>query len=95
MLLTFSNLGIPVAINKTQGPDNVLEFMGIILRMDMVRHLTLLTLEHDFYLETIHIEGKKNEIVDSLSRFQMERFWSLAPHAEQTPCPVPSILLKI
>ena len=95
MLLTFSNLGIPVAIHKTQGPDNVLEFMGIILIMDLVRHLTLLTLEHDFYLKTIHIEGKNNEIADSLSRFQMERFWSLAPHAEQTPCPVPSILLKI
>ena len=63
--------------------------------MDLVRHLTLLTLEHNFYLKTIHIEGKKNEIADSLSRFQMERFWSLAPHAEQTPCPIPSILLEI
>ena len=31
MLLTFSNLAIPVAINKTLGPENVLEFMGIIL----------------------------------------------------------------
>ena len=34
MLLTFRNLGIPVAINKTQGPDNVLEFMGTILDSD-------------------------------------------------------------
>lgn len=34
MLLTFRNLGIPVATNKTQGPDKVLEFMGIILDSD-------------------------------------------------------------
>jgi len=31
MLLTFRNLGIPIAINKTQGPHTVLEFMGIVL----------------------------------------------------------------
>ena len=31
MLLAFRNLGIQVATNKTQGPDKVLEFMGIIL----------------------------------------------------------------
>ena len=31
MLLTFKNLGIPIAADKTQGPCTVLEFMGIIL----------------------------------------------------------------
>ncbi|KAL9963322.1 hypothetical protein ACROYT_G032514 [Oculina patagonica] len=34
MLLTFKNLGIPVALNKTQGPDTVLEFMGVVLDSD-------------------------------------------------------------
>ena len=34
MLLTLRNLGTPVALNKTQGPDNVLEFLGIILDSD-------------------------------------------------------------
>ena len=34
MLLTFRNLGISVAVNKTQGPENVLEFIGIILDSD-------------------------------------------------------------
>ena len=48
--------------------------------MDLVRHLkTLLTLEHKFYLKIMHIEGKKNETADGLSRFQMERFRSRAP----------------
>lgn len=63
--------------------------------MDLVRHLTLLTLEHNFYLRVKHIVGKKNEIADSLSRFQMERFRLLAPHAEQDPCTVPQALMEV
>ena len=184
MLLTFRNLGIPIAVDKTQGPCTSLEFMGIILDsarmevrlppdkveriqtslslfesrksctlkelqaligtlnfacrvvppgrpflqrmieltgrvsqphhhiklssgffnskrsriprvMDLVRHLTLLTLRYNFYLKVSHIEGKRNEIADSISRFQMERFRLLAPHADPTPCPVPQVLWEI
>lgn len=35
MLLTFTNLGVPIAANKTEGPSTTLEFMGVIL--DTVR----------------------------------------------------------
>lgn len=35
MLLTFRNLGVPIALTKTKGPCTTLEFMGIIL--DTVR----------------------------------------------------------
>ena len=31
MMLTFKNLNIPIAPGKTQGPTQVLEFMGITL----------------------------------------------------------------
>ena len=56
--------------------------------MDLMRHLkTLLTLEHKFYLKIMHIEGKKNEIADGLSRFQMERFRSLAPRSSTIHTP--------
>ena len=34
MLLTFKNLGIPIAPHKTQGPSATLEFMGIVLDSD-------------------------------------------------------------
>lgn len=34
MLLTFTNLNIPIARNKTQGPCTLLEFMGITLDSD-------------------------------------------------------------
>ena len=63
--------------------------------MDLVRHLTLLTLKFNFYVRVQHIEGKRNEIADSLSRFQMARFRELAPYADPAPCPVPPTLLKI
>ena len=52
--------------------------------MDLVRHLTLLTLRHNFYPRAKHIEGKKNEIADALSRFQMDRFRRLPPPPMQT-----------
>ena len=58
--------------------------------MDLVQHLTVLILEHNFYLKTIQIEGKKNEIADSLSHFQMERFHM----TEQTPCKKMQILMS-
>ena len=34
MLLTFKNLGIPIAPHKTQGPSTTLEFMGTVLDSD-------------------------------------------------------------
>ena len=46
--------------------------------MDLVRHLTLLTLRFNFYIRAEHIKGKRNDIADSLSRFQMNRFRKLA-----------------
>ena len=55
--------------------------------MDLVRHLTLLTLRHNFYPRDKHIEGKKNEIADALSRFQMDRFCRLAPPCRPGPMP--------
>lgn len=55
--------------------------------MDLVHHLTLLTLKYNVYIRVEHIADKKNEIADSLSRFQFQRFRSLAPHADPRPCP--------
>ena len=63
--------------------------------IDLVRHLTLVTLRYNFYPRAKHIEGKKNEIADSISRFQMDRFRRLAPHADLVPCPCPPELLLI
>ena len=52
--------------------------------MDLVWHLKLITLEHGFCLKIVPIEGKKIEIAIAFAipRFQMDRFRSLAKHAE-------------
>ena len=57
--------------------------------MDLVRSITLLTLIHNFTFTANHIPGLDNAIADSLSRFQMDRFHSLAPNASPTPCTIP------
>ena len=47
--------------------------------MALVRTLTLLTLEYNFYFKAYHIPGILNSIADCISRFQMEEFRTLAP----------------
>ena len=50
--------------------------------MDLIRHLTLLTMHFNLYIRAQHIEGKRNEIADSISRLQLHRFRQLAPRAD-------------
>ena len=57
--------------------------------LDLVCSITLLTLINNFTVSTTHIPGLDNAIADSLSRFQVDRFWALAPTASLTPCVVP------
>lgn len=63
--------------------------------MDLVRDLTLCTLRHNFCFRAVHIPGKHNNIADSLSRFQMERFHKLAPKANPLPTPIPATLYSL
>ena len=68
---------------------------GVVEVMDLVRGLTLCTLRHNFYFRAVHVLGSNNNIADSLSRFQMERFYQLAPHANTTPDPIPPSLSSL
>ena len=63
--------------------------------MDLVRDLTLCTLQHNFYFRAVHVPGINNNIADCFSRFQMERFHQLAPQANATPDPIPAYLYKL
>ena len=60
--------------------------------MSLVRKLTLLTLQYSFYFKAVHVPGAMNEVADSLSRFQGDRFRRLAPGADHQPRPVPTEL---
>ena len=63
--------------------------------MDLMRHLTLLTLQHNLYIRAVHIPGKHNDIADAISRYQFQRFRQLAPNADSKPCQIPEILMTL
>lgn len=63
--------------------------------MDLVRALTLQTLKCNFYFKAVHIPGHRNDIADSISRFQLTRFRRLAPHADQYPQTLPEIISNL
>lgn len=81
ILFHTDNLALVSIINKRTSKEKVI--------MKLIRPFVLLTMLHNVQFKAIHIEGIKNEIADSLSRFQMARFRRLAPSADNNPVPVP------
>ena len=61
--------------------------------MVLLRYLALLAVRHSFSFKASSVRGKANLVADSLSRFQLLRFWHLAPNAAETPTPIPPALL--
>lgn len=57
--------------------------------MALVRILVLACLQHNIVLRAVHIQGKKNQIADALSRLQIAKFRRLCPHAEHVMTPIP------
>ena len=60
--------------------------------MKLVRMLVVLCLEHNILFKARYVPGSRNEIADSLSRFQMERFRQLAPGADVLSSELPAHL---
>ena len=60
--------------------------------MDLVRALFFAAARNNFHVLIRHIPGIDNSIADSLSRLQLPRFRSLAPHANPLPSPTPAEL---
>jgi hypothetical protein len=62
------------------------------LIMKLMRRLTWCAARNNFVVLSTFVSGKSNVISDALSRFQMEKFRQLAPHADDRPhpCPPPS-----
>ena len=57
--------------------------------MDLVRALFYVAAHNNFNVLIRHIPGVDNSIADALSRLQMSRFRSLAPHANPLPSHTP------
>ncbi len=58
--------------------------------MHLVRALYLITAKYNFRVCASHIPGKTNRIADSLSRFNLQEFFRLAPNANPTPVEIPA-----
>lgn len=63
--------------------------------MTILRAFTLLCLRLNVVAKAQHVLGIRNNICDSLSRFQLQRFRKLAPDADLLPTPVPDHLWNI
>ncbi len=74
LLLHIDNLAlIHVLNNKTSKNENV---------MSLVRYLILICLQFNIQVRAEHEPGSKNQIADSISRFQWKKFQNLAPWAD-------------
>eukprot|EP00079_Xenopus_tropicalis_P036153 XP_017949924.1 PREDICTED: uncharacterized protein LOC101732219 isoform X1 [Xenopus tropicalis] len=63
--------------------------------LSLLRHLVLRCLQMNIKFRAKHIPGEINEIADALSRFQWDRFRSLAPEAEQEGERCPDIVWRV
>ena len=61
--------------------------------MHLVRMLIVCQcLRYNITFKAIHVPGERNDIADSLSRFQVNRFRTLAPQADIAMTPIPNLL---
>jgi hypothetical protein len=63
--------------------------------MKLMRRLAMCALSNNFAIYSVYVPGDHNNIADSFSRLQMDRFRELAPDAAGmgTPCPpLPAVL---
>jgi hypothetical protein len=60
--------------------------------MELVRELFLVAAKYDFRISAAHVPGKQNEIADGSSRFNLQEFFRLVPHAQPYPMSIPEDL---
>ena len=63
--------------------------------MSLIRPLYFHAASHGYTVSFKHIFGISNPLADSLSRFQMNKFFSLMPSASPAPTAVPPSVLKL
>jgi len=72
-------------INKSSCWDNFL--------MSFVRRLVFVCLQNNTLFRALHVPSIKNDLADSLSRLQIQRFRRFAPaHMQLSPLAIPTVL---
>lgn len=87
ILFHIDNLALVSILNKRSSKDKFI--------MKPIRPFVLLTMLNNVQFKAIHIKGVCNDIADSISRFQMSRFRSLAPAADTNPTDMSVELLTL
>ena len=60
--------------------------------MQLVHNFVCRCLMHNIWFRAVHVPGVLNDIADSLSRFQIERYRMLAPVADPVMTQIPENL---
>lgn len=81
------NQSLVSIVNKRTSKDKFI--------MKLIRPLVYLTMYNNIQFKCRFLEGYRNEIADSISRFQEKRFRCLAPQADRLPMQTPVEFLRI
>lgn len=63
--------------------------------MKLIRPMVLNTMLHNIQFRAVHIYSSHNDICDAISRFQLQRFRTLAPQADKFPERIPDEFLTV
>lgn len=63
--------------------------------MTLMRHLMLLSLQHNIHFIAKHVPGVLNTAVDMLSRLQVTEYQARFPHMQSRPTPISSTLVRL
>jgi len=75
------NEALVYVLNKQSSKESQIMFM--------IRKLVLFSLQYNILFQAEHISGKKNYLIDALSRLQVQKFPHLMAEAEQNSTPIP------
>ena len=87
VLFHIDNLALVSIVNKRSSKDKNI--------MKLIRPFVLLSMIDNVQFKAVYIPSAKNEISDSLSRFQDNRFRFLVPEAGKIPAQIPSEFLNL
>lgn len=82
ILFHCDNISVVYILNKGRSPCSSI--------MKLMRRLVIVETVNNFHFVARHVPGYKNQIADSLSRLNFQKFKQLAPDAAPYPCAIPS-----